>query len=68
MDKLSLIILMFIFTPDVFACGGEYFDPDGKNVFFYEEYLHMNRGKFTDELHQKCAEYSKKQMIKHNMI
>ena len=68
MDKFSLIILMFIFTPDVFACGGDYFDPDGKNVFFYEECLHMNRGKFTDELHQKCAEYSKKQMIKHNMI
>ena len=59
---------MFIFTPDVFACGGDYFDPDGKNVFFYEECLHMNRGKFTDELHKQCAEYSKKQMIKHNMI
>ena len=28
----------------------------------------MNRGKFTDELHQKCKEYSEKQMIKNNMI
>ena len=55
-------------TPNVLACSGNYIDPDGKDVFFYEECLHMNRGKFTDELHQKCAEYSKKQMIKHNMI
>ena len=28
----------------------------------------MNRGKFTNELHKKCEEYSNKQMIKHNMI
>ncbi len=55
-------------SPNVFACGSEYLDPDGDNVFFYEESLHMNRGKFTDELHQKCAEYSKKQMIKNKMI
>jgi len=55
-------------SPNVFACSGDYLDPDGDNVFFYEECLHMNRGKFTDELHQKCEEYSKKQMIKHNMI
>ena len=55
-------------SPNIFACSNEYIDPDGKDIFFYEECLHMNRGKFTDELHQKCAEYSKKQMIKHNMI
>ena len=55
-------------SPNVFACGSDYLDPDGDNVFFYEECLHMNRGKFTDELHQKCTEYSKNQMTKHNMI
>ena len=55
-------------SANVFACTNNYIDPDGKNIFFYEECLHMNRGKFTDELHQECAEYSKKQMIKHNMI
>ena len=55
-------------SPNVFACSGDYLDPDGDNVFFYEECLHMNRGKFTDELHQKCKEYSNKQMIQNNMI
>ncbi len=40
------------------ACGGNYIDPDGGNVFFYEECLHMNRGKFTEELHNKCKKYS----------
>ena len=40
------------------ACGGNYIDPDGENVFFYEECLHMNRGQFTEELHNKCKKYS----------
>ena len=55
-------------SANVFACTNNYIDPDGKNIFFYEECLHMNRGKFTDELHQKCKKYSTEQMIKHNMI
>ena len=44
--KIALVILL--------ACSGNYIDPDGGNVFFYEECLHMNRGQFTEELHQKC--------------
>ena len=56
-------------APNVFACNsGNYIDPDGPDIFFYEECLHMNRGQFTDELHQKCKKYSNEQMIKHNMI
>ena len=54
-------------SPNVFACSGDYLDPDGDNVFFYEECLHMNRGKFTNELHQKCTKYSNQQMIKHKI-
>ena len=48
--KLALVVML--------ACGGNYIDPDGENVFFYEECLHMNRGKFTEELHNKCKKYS----------
>ncbi len=60
--------LILISNPSLFACTDNYIDPDGKNIFFYEECLHMNRGKFTDELHQKCTKYSNQQMIKHKMI
>ena len=63
-----ILLAVIASSTNVFACGSDNIDPDGDNVFFYEECLHMNRGKFTDELHQKCAEYSKKQMTKHNMI
>ena len=48
--KLALVIML--------ACGGNYIDPDGENFFFYEECLHMNRGRFTEELHNKCKNYS----------
>ena len=48
------------------ACNDDYIDPDGKNIFFYEECLHINRSKFTDELHQKCKKYSKEQRMKKN--
>ena len=48
--KIALVVLL--------ACSGNYIDPDGGNVFFYEECLHMNRGQFTEELHQKCKQYS----------
>ena len=60
--------MILISSTTAFACEGNYDDPDGKNVFFYEECLHMNRGRFTNLLHQKCKEYSEKQMINHNMI
>ena len=55
-----ILILIFVSTPNILACNDDYIDPDGKNIFFYEECLHMNRGKFTDELQQKCKEYSQK--------
>ena len=48
--KIALVVLL--------ACSGNYLDPDGENIFFYEECLHMNRGQFTEELHQKCKKYS----------
>ena len=47
--KLALFVLL--------ACGGSYLDPDGKDVYFYEECLHMER-KFNDEIHEKCKLYS----------
>ena len=47
--KLALAVLL--------ACGGSYLDPDGKDIYFYEECLHMER-KFNDEIHQKCKKYS----------
>ncbi len=65
--KLILIVTI-VSSLNILSCSNDYIDPDGNNVFFYEECLHINRGKFTNELHQECAEYSKKQMIKHNMI
>tara|TARA_Y100000994_G_scaffold161399_1_gene132625 strand:+ start:258 stop:458 length:201 start_codon:yes stop_codon:yes gene_type:complete len=65
--KLILLAALTL-SPNVFACGDDYLDPDGKNVFFYEECLHMNRGKFTEKLHRKCKNYSTQQMIKHKMI
>ena len=59
-----VLLIALASSPNLFACGGDYLDPDGDNIFFYEECLHMNRGKFTDELHQKCAEYSKNKLLK----
>ena len=47
--KLALSVLL--------ACGGSYLDPDGEDIYFYEECLHMER-KFNDEIHQKCKKYS----------
>ena len=61
--KLILLIIV-VSSPTVFACSSKYFDPDGDNVFFYEECLHMNRGQFTEELHQKCKKYSNQKLIK----
>ena len=55
--KLVLMLLLAS-SPHVYACSGNYIDPDGENIYFYEECLHMNRGKFTEELSQKCKKYS----------
>ena len=55
--KLVLMLLLAS-SPHMYACSGNYIDPDGENIYFYEECLHMNRGKFTEELSQKCKKYS----------
>ena len=47
--KIALVVLL--------ACSGDYIDPDGENVFFYEECLHMER-RFNEEIHEKCKNYS----------
>ena len=66
--KYIFLIAAFVSSPNILACGDDYLDPDGKDVFFYEECLHMNRGKFTEKLHRKCEKYSNNQMIKYKMI
>ena len=64
--KLFLMMLLAS-TSHVSACSSNYIDPDGKDVYFYEECLHVER-KFNDEIHNKCRKYSEKQMIKYKMI
>ena len=49
--------MLLVSIPHAYTCSGDYLDPDGENVFFYEECLHMER-KFNDEIHQKCKKYS----------
>ena len=44
-------------TPHAYTCSEDYVDPDGENVFYYDECLHMER-KFNDEIHEKCKLYS----------
>jgi len=58
--------MIVVSSPNIFACSTNYIDPDGKNVFFYEECLHMNRGQFTEELHRKCKKYSNQKLIINN--
>ena len=55
---ILFLALLLASTSHVYACSGNYIDPDGDNIYFYEECLHMNRGKFTEELSQKCKKYS----------
>ena len=62
-----ILILILLSTPNILACSDDYIDPDGKNIFFYEECLQINGNKFTDELHQKCKKYSKEQRMKNKM-
>ena len=66
--KYIVLIAAFVSSPNILACSDNYIDSDGKDVFFYEECLHMNRGKFTEKLHRKCENYSNKQMIKYKII
>ena len=55
---ILFLSLLLASTSHVYACSGNYIDPDGDNIYFYEECLHMNRGKFPEELSQKCKKYS----------
>ena len=57
--KFALVVLL--------ACNGDYIDPDGKDIFFYDECLHMER-KFNDEIHQKCKKYSEIKLQERNQI
>ena len=57
MIKFSLLMLLLASTPRAYTCSEDYVDPDGKDVYFYEECLHMER-KFNDEIHEKCKLYS----------
>ena len=57
--KLALVVLL--------ACSGDYIDPDGKDIFFYDECLHMER-KFNDEIHKKCKKYSEIKLQERNQI
>ena len=57
--KLALVVLL--------ACGGSYLDPDGEDIFYYEECLHVER-KFNDEIHEKCKQYSEQKIIEYQSI
>ena len=62
-----LLMLIVVSIPNVFACDGDYIDPDGKDVYFYEECLHVER-KFNDQTHNKCKQYSEEKIRINSMI
>ena len=62
-----LLMLIVVSIPNVFACDGDYIDPDGKDLYYFEECMHMER-KFNDAIFEKCKQYSEKQMIKYKKI
>ena len=55
--KFLYILLTFQLSHPIIACENSEFNPDGDS-FFYEECLHKNRGKFTEELNAKCTKYA----------
>ena len=65
MIKFSLLMLLLAPTPHVYTCSEDYVDPDGPNLFYYDECLHMER-KFNDEIHKKCKLYSEQMRSKYN--
>ena len=64
--KFLYFLLTVLLTYPVIACENSEFNPDGE-YFFYEECLHKNRGKFTEELNTKCTKYAEEQ-LKEEMI
>ena len=65
MIKFSLLMLLLALTPRAYACSEDHVDPDGHNLFYYDECLHMER-KFNDEIHEKCKLYSEQMRSKYN--
>tara|TARA_A100001388_G_C28726086_1_gene479001 strand:+ start:488 stop:688 length:201 start_codon:yes stop_codon:yes gene_type:complete len=59
MNKVPILMMLLISTSSAYSCSNNNIDPDGENVFFYEECLHMER-KFNDAIHAKCKKYSEK--------
>tara|TARA_S200000501_G_C20271694_1_gene503183 strand:- start:193 stop:396 length:204 start_codon:yes stop_codon:yes gene_type:complete len=59
--KLLYVLLAAQMIYPVTACENSEFNPDGDS-FFYEECLHMNRGKFTEELNAKCTKYAEEKL------
>ena len=57
--KIALAVLL--------ACSSDYIDPDGKDIYYFEECLHMER-KYNQEIHQKCKIYSDKKLQERNLI
>ncbi len=64
--KFLYFLLAVQLTPLIIACENSEFNPDG-DYFFYEECLHKNRGKFTEELNAKCTKYAEEK-LKEEMI
>ena len=62
-----LLMLIVVSIPNVFACDVDYIYHDGKDVYFYEECLHVER-KFNDQTHNKCKQYSEEKIRINSMI
>jgi|TARA_B100000242_G_C42973126_1_gene451576 hypothetical protein len=62
MKLIYFLLAAHIINP-LIACENSDYNPDG-DYFFYEECLHKNRGKFTEELNAKCTKYAKEKLKK----
>ena len=58
-----VLLIALASSPNLFACGGDYHDPDGDNIF-YEECLHMNRGKFMMNYIKSAQNIQKNKLLK----
>ena len=59
--KLMYILLTANIINLLIACENSEYNPDG-DYFFYEECLHKNRGKFTEELNSMCTKYAEEKL------
>ena len=61
-------MMLLVSTPRVYTCSsGDYVDPDGKDLYYFEECMHMER-KFNDEIFKKCKQYSEQKIIEYQSI